>query len=237
MDFIKTNGVLLFSIFILYWSVHIPTEEIMDTQKMIQDQIMVRGIVNEKVLEAMSLADRKEFVSRELQKSAYNDSPLPIGYNQTISQPYIVAFMTEAAQLDKASRVLEIGTGSGYQAAILAELCKEVYTIEVVKSLGQSAKKKLEELGYKNIHVRIGDGYKGWSEEAPFDAIIVTAAPEEIPAILVKQLNERGRLIIPVGKFNQELMRITREKDGIKTEKLMPVRFVPMVKKRNNDSI
>jgi len=209
----------------------------MDTQKMIQDQIMVRGIVNEKVLEAMSLADRKEFVSRELQKSAYNDSPLPIGYNQTISQPYIVAFMTEAAQLDKASRVLEIGTGSGYQAAILAELCKKVYTIEVVKSLGQSAEKKLEELGYKNIHVRIGDGYKGWPEEAPFDAIIVTAAPEEIPTILVKQLNEGGRLIIPIGKFNQELMRITRAKDGIKTEKLMPVRFVPMVKKRNNDSI
>jgi len=237
MGFARTNSVLLFSIVILHWSIHIPTEEVMDTQKMIQDQIMVRGIVNEKVLEAMSLVDRKEFVSQELHKSAYNDSPLPIGYNQTISQPYIVAFMTDAAQLDKTSRVLEIGTGSGYQTAILAELCKEVYTIEVVKPLGQAAKKKLGELEYKNIHIRIGDGYKGWPEKAPFDAIIVTAAPEEIPSILIEQLNEGGKLIIPVGKFNQELMRITRIKDGIKTEKLMPVRFVPMIKKRNNDSM
>ena len=236
MDFVRTNSVLLFSIVILYWSIHIPTEEVMDTQKMIQDQIMVRGIVNEKILEAMSLVDRKKFVSRELHKSAYNDSPLPIGYNQTISQPYIVAFMTDAAQLDKTSRVLEIGTGSGYQTAILAELCKEVYTIEVVKPLGQAAKRKLEELEYKNIHIRIGDGYKGWPEKAPFNAIIVTAAPEEIPSILIEQLNEGGKLIIPVGKFNQELMRITRIKDGIKTEKLMPVRFVPMIKK-NNDSM
>jgi protein-L-isoaspartate(D-aspartate) O-methyltransferase len=199
-------------------------------QKMIEEQIISRNITDKKVLKAMLSVDRTEFVPKELQPSAWNDSPLPIGYGQTISQPYIVAFMTEAAKLDTSSKVLEIGTGSGYQAAILAEMCKDVYTIEVVKELGDWAEKHLAKLGYSNIHVRVGDGYKGWPEQAPFDAIIVTAAPEELPITLVEQLREGGRLIIPVGKMSQELLCITRTGQDIKKESLLPVRFVPMIK-------
>jgi len=161
---------------------------ITNQQKMIDEQIISRGITDKNVLKAMLSVDRKEFVPKELHSSALNDSPLPIGYGQTISQPYIVAFMTESAKLDKTSKVLEIGTGSGYQAAILAEICKEVYTIEIVKELGDLAKRQLTELGYSNMHVRVGDGYKGWPEKGPFDAIIVTAAPEELPITLVEQL-------------------------------------------------
>ena len=199
-------------------------------QRMIEEQIISRNITDKNVLKAMLSVDRKEFVPKELQSSAWNDSPLPIGYGQTISQPYIVALMTEAAELDATSKVLEIGTGSGYQTAILAEICKEVYTIEIVKELGDLAKKHLAELGYNNIHVKVGDGYKGWSEQGPFDAIIVTAAPDKLPTALVEQLKENGRLIIPVGELSQELLRVTRTKDGLKQESLLPVRFVPMVK-------
>ena len=144
----------------------------------------------------------------------------------------MVAFMTESAKIDTDSKVLEIGTGSGYQAAVLAELAKEVYTIEIVKPLSKSAKNKLQKLGYSNIHFRMGDGYKGWPEAAPFDAIIVTAAPQEIPENLVDQLKEGGILIIPVGTVSQELFYIVRTKNGVKKEKLMPVRFVPMVKEK-----
>ena len=198
-------------------------------QQMLNEQIIARGIKDNSVIEAMSNVSRKEFISHELRQSAYEDSPLPIGYGQTISQPYIVAFMTEAAMLDKNSKVLEIGTGSGYQAAILAELSKDVFTIEIVKPLGEQAEKIFQRLEYNNIHLRIGNGYEGWLEECPFDAIIVTAAPKEIPTKLVKQLKVGGRLIVPVGEYSQELLRITRTKDGTKTEKLMPVRFVPMV--------
>ncbi len=199
-------------------------------QEMIKKQIIARGIINKKVLEAIGSVERKEFIARKLHHLAYTDSPLPIGHSQTISQPFIVAFMTEAAKLDKNSKVLEIGTGSGYQAAILAELANEVYTIEIVKPLSESAKNTLQKLEYSNIYFRTGDGYNGWPEEAPFDTIIVTAAPKEIPEILITQLKEGGRLIIPVGTVNQELFCIIRTKDGIKKEKLMPVRFVPMVK-------
>jgi protein-L-isoaspartate(D-aspartate) O-methyltransferase len=198
--------------------------------QMVQEQIISRGIQDSRVIKAISEVPRELFVPNELKSSAYEDSPLPIGYKQTISQPFIVAYMTESAQLDQTSRVLEIGTGCGYQAAILSKLCKEVYSIEVLKPLGEEAAVRLNKLGYKNIHLRIGDGYKGWPENSPFDAIIVTAAPEKVPQILINQLKEGGRLIIPIGMFVQELIRITRIKDKIKKENLMPVRFVPMVK-------
>ncbi len=169
-----------------------------------------------------------------LKSTAYGDHPLPIGEGQTISQPYIVAFMTETLGLKPDDKVLEIGTGSGYQAAILAELVREVYTIEIVGELGKRAQGLLGQMGYLNIHVRIGDGYKGWPEEAPFDAIMVTAAPDEIPERLVSQLKEGGRLVLPVGKTGsvQELILGRKVGTRLKTEKLMAVRFVPMVRER-----
>jgi len=200
-----------------------------NAQQMLNEQIIARGIKDSNVIKAMSDVSRKDFISHELRQRAYEDSPLPIGYGQTISQPYIVAFMTEAAMVDKNSKVLEIGTGSGYQAAILAELSKDVFTIEIIEPLGEQAKKTFNMLEYNNIYVRIGDGYEGWPEESPFDAIIVTAAPKEIPKELVKQLKVGGRLIVPVGEYSQELLRIIRTKDGTKKENLLPVRFVPMV--------
>ena len=200
-----------------------------NNQTMIKEQIIARNITNKNVIEAMSSVDRELFVDQAWRHSSYTDSPLPIACGQTISQPYIVAFMTEASQLDKEAKVLEIGTGSGYQAAILAKICKEVYTIERVQELAESAKNRLKELGYNNVHVKTGDGYKGWASKSPFDAIIVTAAPAEIPQELIKQLKLNGRLIIPVGAEHQELLRITKTKTGEQTEKLIPVRFVPMV--------
>lgn len=200
-----------------------------NNQQMLNEQIIARGIKDRSVIEAMSKVPRKEFVPEKSKQRAYADSPLPIGYGQTISQPYIVAFMTEAAMLDKNSKVLEIGTGSGYQSAILAKLSKDVFTIEVIEPLGEQVKEIFKKLKYNNIHVRIGNGYEGWPEEAPFDAIIVTAAPKDIPTKLTKQLKLGGRMIIPVGEYSQELLRITRTKEGLETEKLMPVRFVPMV--------
>ena len=163
-----------------------------------------------------------------MQPYAYADTPLPIGHGQTISQPYIVAFMSEALELKGGERVLEIGTGSGYQAAVLAELAREVYSIEIVEPLGREAEKRLRELGYSNIKLRVGDGYRGWPEAAPFDAIMVTAAPDHVPPALIEQLAEGGRLVLPVGSFFQELVRIRRTKDGTKQESLLPVRFVPM---------
>jgi protein-L-isoaspartate(D-aspartate) O-methyltransferase len=198
---------------------------------MVKEQIIARGIKDKRVINAMEHVDRSLFIPEALQELAYEDSPLPIGYGQTISQPFIVAFMVEAAKIEPEFKVLEIGTGSGYQAAVLSNLCHEVYSIELIRSFGQHASKLLKQLGYKNVHVKIGDGYKGWQEVAPFDAIIVTAAPQEIPELLVKQLKYDAKLIIPVGIDIQELMRITREKNGIKKEKLIPVKFVPMIKK------
>lgn len=199
-------------------------------QRMVKEQIEGRGITDQRVLEVMRKIPRHLFVPSSLQNLAYEDSPLPIGQGQTISQPYIVAYMTEAAKISPQDRVLEIGTGSGYQAAVLGELAKEVYTIEIVKSLAESARLLLEKSGYKNIKVKWGDGYQGWKEQAPFDAILVTAAPAEVPGELVKQLKIGGRMVIPIGGFFQELYLITRTKTGIKKETLLPVRFVPMVK-------
>lgn len=198
-------------------------------QEMISYQIKNRGITDTKVLEAMEKVKRHLFVPDALRGMAYQDSPLPIGHEQTISQPYIVAYMTEAAQLSPDDRVLEIGTGSGYQAAILAEIVKEVYTIEIIKPLADSASVKLLDMGYQNIKVKWGDGYKGWVEHAPFDVIIVTAAPAQIPENLIDQLEIGGRMVIPVGTSFQELYLITRTESGFDKTPILPVIFVPMV--------
>jgi protein-L-isoaspartate(D-aspartate) O-methyltransferase len=197
--------------------------------KMVKEQIARRDVKDERVLEAMRKVERHLFVPENLKNLAYTDGPLPIGYNQTISQPYIVAFMTEAAHLMPDDRVLEIGTGSGYQAAVLAEIVKEVYTIEIIEPLAESARLLFENMGYQNIKVKYGDGYKGWKEHAPFDAIVVTAAPAQIPAELVNQLKEGGRMVVPIGGFYQELFLITKTDTGFDKKALLPVRFVPMV--------
>ena len=197
--------------------------------QMVERQIQWRGIKDSLVLKAMRNVPRHLFVPNYIQDQAYMDSPLPIGEGQTISQPYIVAFMTEALQLKGGEKVLEIGTGSRYQAAVLAEIAKEIYTIEIVPSLGLQAEQLLKKLGYKNIHVKVGDGYRGLPKQAPFDAVIVTAAPGHIPQPLVDQLKKGGRMIIPVGKFYQELILITKKPDGtVKKQSVLPVRFVPM---------
>ncbi len=201
--------------------------------KMVEDQIKGRGIKDLSVLKAVSTVKRELFVPEKYRDLAYSDRPLPIGHNQTISQPYIVAYMTEQLQVEKHQKVLEIGTGSGYQAAVLAELANHVFTIEIIPELAEGAKKVLNKTGYDNITVRTGDGYKGWPDQAPFDRIMVTAAPEEIPKKLVQQLANDGRMIIPVGAnlFMQHLWLIKKDKDGIvMKEKILPVRFVPMVK-------
>jgi protein-L-isoaspartate(D-aspartate) O-methyltransferase len=164
-------------------------------------------------------------------KDAYKDSPLPIGLGQTISQPFIVAYMTDSAKISKRSRVLEIGTGSGYQAAILGEIAREVYTIEIVPELAERSGQLLEELGYSNIKVKHGNGYLGWAEHAPFDAIVVTAAPDEVPQALVEQLAVGGRMIIPVGTADQEMIIITKSRKGLTERTTIPVRFVPMTGK------
>ncbi len=197
-------------------------------QEMVNRQIVARGVKDPLVLEAMNQVERHQFVLPGDERQAYDDGPLSIGEGQTISQPYIVAIMTELGRIGPESKVLEIGTGSGYQAAILGELTKEVYSIEIIESLGLRAKSLLDRLGYKNIKVRIGDGYKGWPEAAPFDAILVTAAPDHVPQPLVDQLKVGGRMVIPVGEFYQELEVITKKESGIDREKIIPVRFVPM---------
>jgi protein-L-isoaspartate(D-aspartate) O-methyltransferase len=195
---------------------------------MVGTQIRARGIKDEGVLNAMRKVDRHKFVPEEIRHQAYSDRPLPIGEGQTISQPYIVALMTELLELKKKDRVLEMGTGSGYQAAILAELAGYVFTIEIIESLALSAERLLRELGYRNIEVKIGDGYIGWEECGPFDAVIITAAPSHIPQPFLNQLKERGRLVIPVGDYYQELKKITKVKGQIKSQNVTPVVFVPM---------
>lgn len=196
---------------------------------MVRSQIEARGIKDKNVLEAMRKVPRHKFVSENMKAYAYSDEPLPIGDGQTISQPYIVAYMTESLHLSKEERVLELGTGSGYQAAVLAEVAKEVYTVEIIESLSLKAQKVTRELGYTNIYFKIGDGSQGWKEYAPYDAIIVTAAPEKIPDALRKQIKISGRMIIPVGMTFQELFLITREKKKFKKKRLLPVRFVPLI--------
>ena len=178
-------------------------------EMMVKNQIERRGIHDERVLQAMREIPRHLFIPENLQNVAYEDRPLPIGEGQTISQPYIVALMTELLQLNGNEKVLEIGTGSGYQAAILSSLTKEVYSIEIIRSLAVRAEKKLLKMKYNNITVKLGDGYEGWSEHAPFDAIIVTAAPDKIPRALINQLKLGGKMVVPVGAYSQELKLIT----------------------------
>ena len=196
---------------------------------MVQQQLMARGINDARVLAAMAKVPREEFVPPESRAASYEDGPMPIGHGQTISQPYIVAFMTEQLRPKASDRVLEIGTGSGYQAAILAGLVAEVYTIEIIEPLAKNAEATLQRLGYKNVHVRVGDGYRGWPEHAPFDAIAVTCAPDHVPQPLIDQLKEGGRMIIPVGGFgNQELYLLEKKNGQLQRRAVLPVRFVPM---------
>jgi len=196
---------------------------------MVKGQLMSRGVHDKRVLAAMSKVPREEFVPHDSRAESYSDGPLPIGYDQTISQPYIVALMTEQLRLQPHNRVLEIGTGSGYQAAVLAELVAEVYSIEIVAPLAHTAEATLQRLGYKNVHVKVGDGYKGWPENAPFDAITVTCAPDHVPQPLIDQLKEGGRMIIPVGSFGDQELYLLEKKNGeLQRRAVLPVRFVPM---------
>jgi protein-L-isoaspartate(D-aspartate) O-methyltransferase len=199
-------------------------------ERMVKEQIVNRGVTEERLLAAMRKVPREQFVPENLRDESYTDGPVPIGYDQTISQPYIVAFMTEQLHPQPTDRVLEIGTGSGYQAAILAELVAEVYSIEIVEPLAKTAEGTLQHLGYKNVHVKVGDGYKGWPEHAPFDAIIVTCAPDHVPQPLVDQLKEGGRMIIPVGpRLAQELYLLEKRNGQLRQGAVLEVRFVPMM--------
>jgi len=198
-------------------------------ERMVEEQLVDRNIRSKSVLDAMRKVERHQFVPRDIWPSAYDDGPLPIGEGQTISQPYVVAFMTEVLQLSPEARVLEVGTGSGYQSAILAEVCKEVYTIEIIPSLAVKAGELLRSLGYKNVFVRTGDGYQGWPEAAPFDAIIVTCSPSHIPQPLQSQLKEGGKMIIPVGSsLGQQLIMLRKKNGKVRREWKMDVLFVPM---------
>ncbi len=198
-------------------------------REMVRTQLQARDITDEAVLAVMERVPRHLFVPESERFRAYADHPLPIGLRQTISQPYIVAYMTQALQVEEGDRVLEIGTGSGYQAAVLSHLAAEVYSIEILPALAEQAGERLSVLGYDNVRVRAGDGYFGWPEHAPFDGIMVTAAPDHVPPRLVEQLAPGGRLVMPVGESYQELIRITRDEGGeTALERLLPVRFVPM---------
>jgi protein-L-isoaspartate(D-aspartate) O-methyltransferase len=200
---------------------------------MIEHQIRGRGIRNEKVLRAMMQIPREKYVPENYKKYSYSDNPIPIGYGQTISQPYIVAYMTSILNPDKNQKILEIGTGSGYQAAILSLLYKEVYSVEIIKALGEKAKKIFKEQDLNNITVKIGDGYEGWKEYAPFDAIIVTCAPENVPQPLVDQLAEGGKMVIPVGgTYNQVLYLLEKRDNKIRTTATLSVSFVPMSREK-----
>ncbi len=198
-------------------------------ERMVKDQLAARGITDERVLDAMRSVPRHEFVSEKYRHEAYDDHPLPIGYDQTISQPYVVALMTAQLRPEPNHRVLEIGTGSGYQAAVLSKLVAEVYSIEIVEPLAKSAEAILQRLGCKNVQVKLGDGYKGWPEHAPFDSIIVTCAPDHVPQPLVDQLKEGGRMVIPVGPpVAQELYVMQKSNSQLRQSVLVDVRFVPM---------
>jgi len=201
-----------------------------EAKKMVKSQLISRGISDWKVLQAMENTPRHLFVPENLRSAAYRDGPLPIGEEQTISQPYIVAIMTELLKLKGHEKVLEIGTGSGYQAAVLSQLVDTCYTIELVKKLEERTTPLLRQLGYNNVVTLCGDGYKGWPEHAPFDRIIITAAPAVIPQTLVDQLKPEGIMVLPVGRYSQELIVVTKSRGEIKRERIIPVRFVPMVK-------
>ena len=196
---------------------------------MVESQIISRGVSDPQVIRAMKETPRHLFVPEHLREHAYKDHPLPIGSDQTISQPYIVALMTEYLELSGKERVLEIGTGSGYQAAVLSQLVDSCWSIEVVEELARESSSLLQSLGYSNVYVKWGDGYKGWPEHAPFDCIIITAAPETIPETLVEQLAVGGRMVLPVGSHFQDLILITKTARGIRKRSIIPVRFVPMI--------
>jgi protein-L-isoaspartate(D-aspartate) O-methyltransferase len=209
-----------------------------ERDKMVDEQIEARGIKNEEVLRALRAVHRHQLVPEEYRRVAYQDTPLPIGNEQTISQPYIVALMTELIQPENGMKVLEIGTGSGYQAAVLAEIVDQVYTLEIIPELGQRAEKNLKKLGYVNTHVRIADGYNGWEEHAPFDDIVVTAAvKDDIPPALIRQLKEGGKMVIPIdaGSRFHELVLVEKMGDSIKKKHVLPVRFVPFTRSNEND--
>lgn len=220
----------LFALFLLFTVFHLSAQS--NRENMVNNQIIARGIKHKATIEAMKKVERHKLVPPNMRIRAYDDSPLPIGYGQTISQPYIVAYMTEVIKPEKTHKVLEIGTGSGYQAAVLAEIVSDVYTIEIVSELAERAQKDLKGLGYKNIHVKSGDGYHGWPEHAPYDAIVVTAAADYIPPALTDQLKEGGRMIIPVGSqfMTQQLVLVEKQKGKVKSKNVMPVRFVPFTR-------
>lgn len=203
-----------------------------EREEMVQSQLRARGVKSGRVLDAMRTVPRHLFVPEKVASLAYSDRPLAIGHEQTISQPFIVAFMTEALDFQKSDKVLEIGSGSGYQAAVLAEMGAEVWTMEIVPELAEMAETNLKKAGYESVHVKCGNGYKGWPEEAPFDAVIITAAPKSIPEALVDQLKEGGTMVLPVGPVNsvQTLKKVVKKDGKLKQETLIPVRFVPMVR-------
>ncbi len=226
---------VLILVFVIY-TFRIRKEEYtyeLQREKMVADQIVARGVKDEKVLFSMGTVPRHKFVSEDLINSAYEDRPLPIGLGQTISQPYIVALMTQLLDLGEKDKVLEVGTGSGYQAAILSGIVEEVYTIEIFEELGTMAGKRLRDLGYHNVKVKVADGYYGWPEEAPFDAIIVTCAATHIPPPLIKQLKDGGTMCIPVGSvfWTQNLMLVKKKDGEITARSVLPVRFVPLLGK------
>jgi protein-L-isoaspartate(D-aspartate) O-methyltransferase len=203
---------------------------------MVTEQLEARGIRDRRVLDAMLKIERHRFIPVDLVQLAYRDSPLPIGEDQTISQPYIVALMTELLALKGQEKILEIGTGSGYQAAILGELAREVYTLEVLPPLADGAAKRLHEFGYQNIHVKCADGYDGWRDQAPFDGIIATCAPPDVPGSLFEQLVQNGRMVVPVGVIEQDLVLVQKIRGKPNTKSIAPVRFVPMVRGRKPGS-
>lgn len=230
---VSTLTVLL-PMYLLSTGLQTPTFEDV-RREMVETQISARGVKDRGVLEAMRRVPRHLFVPADLRSHAYDDTPLPIGFGQTISQPYIVGYMTEALELSAEHRVLEIGTGSGYQAAVLATLAREVYSIEIVPELAERARRTLTEAGYDNVVVRAGNGYLGWPDYAPFDRIVVTAAPPTVPPALVEQLAVGGIMVLPVGNWFQEMTIITKTRDGVTRETTIPVRFVPMVNRPGND--
>jgi protein-L-isoaspartate(D-aspartate) O-methyltransferase len=199
--------------------------------RMVAEQIKARGVRDRHVLDALVRVPREQFIPDDLRSGAYQDRPIPIGYGQTISQPYIVGYMTEALKLEPSHRVLEIGTGCGYQTAVLAELAGEVYSIELIAALAERARRTLDSLGYANVHVHVGDGHAGWPEHAPFDRILAAAAPPEIPPALLDQLADEGILVIPVGVDDQELRVLQKHKDRLELLSTLAVRFVPMIPK------
>ncbi|CAN5524424.1 protein-L-isoaspartate(D-aspartate) O-methyltransferase [soil metagenome] len=212
-------------------SQHVSNEEYAKQRRQLVQQLSSEGIRSQGVLDALLKVPRHRFVPPLYRHLAYQNRPLPIGQDQTISQPFIVGYMTEAAEIASGEKVLEIGTGSGYQAAVLAEVAKQVYTIEIIPELADSARALLRELGYKNVEVKTGNGYAGWPEHAPFDAIVVTAAPDQVPQALVEQLAVKGKMVIPVGSSFQQMVIITKTEAGVIERRTIPVAFVPMTGK------